>query len=105
MKKIVLNVHSFNDVITNSSSEIFVNCNNKTIEAVKTLINYFLEKGGSTKKADDLFVFKTVADNARDHTTLKSEICLEIITKNNAKEVINLTNEIRNAFDIFEESD
>ena len=102
MEKIVLNVHSFNDIITNSSSEIFVNCNNKTIKAVKTLIDYFLEKGGSTKTADDLFVFKIVSDNAQDHLTLKSESCLEIITKSNAEEVVNLTNEIKNAFSIVE---
>ena len=102
MEKIVFNVHSFNDIITNSSSEIFVNCNNKTIKAVKTLIDYFLEKGGSTKKADDLFVFKIVSDNVQDHLTLKSESCLEIITKSNAEEVVNLNNEIRNAFDIEE---
>jgi len=95
-------IHSFNDVITICSSEIFVNCNNKTIEAIKTLINYLLEKGGSTKKADDLFVFKIVIDRAQDHLTLSSEICLEVITKNNAEEVINLTREIKNAFDIIE---
>jgi hypothetical protein len=102
MEKIVLNVHSFNDLITNSSSEIFINSNKKTIEAVKTLINYFLEKGGSTKKAEDLFVFKIVRDSEQDHLTLHSESCLEIITKGNAEEVVNLNNEIRNAFDIEE---
>jgi len=104
MEKIVLKVHSFSDIITNSSSEIFINANKKTIEAVKTLINYFLEKGGSKKTADDLFVFKIVRDDPDDHQTGESESCLELITKGNADQVLNLTNEIRNAFDIEERS-
>jgi len=102
MEKLVLHIHSFSDVITNSSSEIFVNSNRDTIKTVKKLINYFLEKGGSDKKADDLFVFKIVDDDPQDHVTLHAESCLEIITKTNADEVINLNNEIRNAFEIVE---
>jgi len=102
MEKIVLSIHSFNDVITNSSSEIFVNTNKKTIKAIETLIDYFLEKGGSKKKARDVFEFRTVIDDPHDHLTLHSESCLEIITKGNKEEVVNLNNEIRNAFTIVE---
>lgn len=102
MEKILLHIHSFSDLITNSSSEIFINSNKKTIEVVKTLINYFLEKGGSSKKADDLFVFKIVSDDPQDHVTLHSESCLEIITKDNAEEVLNLNQHLRSAFNIKE---
>jgi len=104
MEKLIFYIHSFSDIITNSSSEIFINSNKKTIDAVKTLINWFLEHGGSTKKADDLFIFKVVRDDPEMHVTNKSESCLEIINKFNGDDYINLTNEIRNAFQVTEES-
>lgn len=51
-------MHSFIDVITNSSTEIFVSTHGKTIEYAKELINDLLKVAGSEKTADDLFEFK-----------------------------------------------
>jgi hypothetical protein len=58
MKTIKLNIHSFVDLITNSSTTIYVQVHDKTIGLVEELINYFLKQGGSKKTASDLFEFK-----------------------------------------------
>ena len=45
MKKvIVVNLHSFVDIITNSSTELFVCNTNKSLELVKELLEFMLEK-------------------------------------------------------------
>ena len=58
MKKLVIPIHSFVDVITNSSTTIYVGCHSNTIEYAKDLINNLLKIAGSDKKADDLFEFE-----------------------------------------------
>jgi len=57
---IKIKIHSFVDVITNSSTTIYCQCTDKTIQAAKELINILLEESGSKKTADDLFEFKLV---------------------------------------------
>jgi len=57
-------IHSFSDVITNSSETIYVSATEKSIDLVKELINYFLQKGGSDKIANDLFTFELELDEA-----------------------------------------
>jgi hypothetical protein len=60
--KCIINIHSFVDLITNSSSEIFVCASDKTITAVKSIINNVLLLGGSKITADDLFEFALEKD-------------------------------------------
>lgn len=60
MNSIPIPIHSFVDLITNSSSETFVCADKKTVQAVKELVNTFLRMGGLTQKADDLFTFELV---------------------------------------------
>ena len=48
-------IHSFVDLITNSSSEIFVSADVNTVKAVKKLIDNILKASGSDKTSDDLF--------------------------------------------------
>ena len=48
-------IHSFVDLITNSSSEIFVSADESTVKAVKKLIDNILKASGSDKTVDDLF--------------------------------------------------
>jgi hypothetical protein len=55
MKSLFIPIHSFVDVITNSSSEIFISADEGTVKAVKELINNLLKGVGSTQTADDLF--------------------------------------------------
>lgn len=57
-RAISISFHSFVDVITNSSTTIYVRADESTIVAIKKFIDGILQKGGSTKTADDLFEFK-----------------------------------------------
>ena len=51
------------DIITNSSSEIFVFANKKSIETIKKLIDNLLKIGGSALKCDNLFEIDLVMEN------------------------------------------
>lgn len=55
MKTLIIPVHSFVDVITNSSSEIYVSAGKSTVKAIKELVNNILLIAGSKQTADDLF--------------------------------------------------
>jgi hypothetical protein len=56
MKKIyVIHVHSFIDLITNSSTEIYIQASDKTVAAIKQVIDGILVAGGSAKRCADLF--------------------------------------------------
>ncbi len=59
---LTIQIHSFVDLITNSSSEIFVNADGKTLESIKLIVDNVLKMGGSTLRADDLFEFALVDD-------------------------------------------
>ena len=50
-----IKIHSFIDLITNSSTEIYVAANEKTVESVKEIINGILSVGKSEYTCDDLF--------------------------------------------------
>ena len=63
MNAITIRIHSFVDIITNSSSEIFVEANEKTIENVKNLVNSLLALAGSQSTCDDLFEMELVNRN------------------------------------------
>jgi len=54
MKTFKLSVHSVIDLITNSSTEIFVDFSN-SIKPVKELVNEFLKVQESDKTCDDIF--------------------------------------------------
>lgn len=55
MKKIILNIHSVVDLITNSSTELYVVAHGKTISILKDIINDVLAMGESKLKCDDIF--------------------------------------------------
>lgn len=62
MNSITLPVHSFVDLITNSSTEIYVAASDHTVETLKKLINCLLKTAtplyaSSYLTADDLFEF------------------------------------------------
>lgn len=78
MKILTIPIHSFVDLITNSSTEVYVNADNGTIQAVKELINNILQGSGSTYNCDDLFDI-TLDGNEDDVThgivvTAKSDV-------------------------------
>ncbi len=53
--QLIIPVHSFIDVITNSSSEVFVTSDRSTVAAMKDAINALLSVAGSKERCDDLF--------------------------------------------------
>lgn len=67
LKEIKIHVHSFIDIITNSSTEIYVQASEHTISNIKSLVNSILSIGGSTLKCDDLFIMKLVSDSDDDY--------------------------------------
>jgi len=73
MKQIIIPVHSFIDVITNSSTEIFVNVTNNTIQYAKDLINTILKESGSDKTADDLYEFSFKDDDYYNKDNIMKE--------------------------------
>lgn len=60
MKSIKIKVHSFIDIITNSSTEIYVSATKNTIKSVYELLDRFLlEKGSVYTNAADVFSVTT----------------------------------------------
>ena len=60
--EITIRVHSFIDIITNSSTEIFVQANENTLKNIKSLIDSILTIGGSTLRCNDIFTMKVVKE-------------------------------------------
>lgn len=58
MEKITIKIHSFIDIITNSSTEIFVKASNNTIKSIKELVNSLLAIAKSEMKFDDIFTIE-----------------------------------------------
>ncbi len=73
MLTLLISVHSFVDVITNSSSEIFVTANEKTVALVKELINFHLKDAHYAETADELFDVKLVFKGYDDNTGAEIE--------------------------------
>ena len=57
-EKYTFPIHSFVDLITNSSTEIYISATEKTVESVKNLINNLLKMGQSNLTCDDLFTIE-----------------------------------------------
>jgi hypothetical protein len=58
MHSITFPIHSFVDLITNSSSEIYVSATESTLTAVEAVINSILKSQGIDKTASQLFNIK-----------------------------------------------
>ena len=51
-------MHSFVDLITNSSTELYIEATEQTVKSLKALITNLLELGGSVLTCDDLFTIE-----------------------------------------------
>lgn len=58
-----VNVHSVVDLITNSSTEIFMSASDSAIQNVKEIIDAVLKASGSDKTCDDLFIVEKAVMN------------------------------------------
>lgn len=56
-KEITIKIQSFSDVITNSSTEIYVEATEYTLNGIKNIVNSILKAVNSEYTADDLFEF------------------------------------------------
>ena len=63
MDTIIIKIQSFVDIITNSSTTVFVTATEYTIKYLKMLVNAFLESIGSELTADEIFDFKLDYEN------------------------------------------
>lgn len=74
MKNIYIPIHSFVDLITNSSSEIFVSDTENTVTALKEAIDSLLKLIKSDKTCNDLFDVKLAYAKGIDVSSLIEEI-------------------------------
>jgi hypothetical protein len=65
----IIRIHSFVDLITNSSTELFVSATDKSADTVREVINNILSLGGSTLRADDLFKIELVIEDPDAYPT------------------------------------
>lgn len=70
----IFKLQSLNDVVTNSSMEVYQEATQYTVDAVKDIINVILKISGSDKSCDDLF---TVSINYEDMLESYFEDCLD----------------------------
>lgn len=82
MTSLIIPVHSFIDLITNSSSETYISASSSTVTAFKEIIDGILKGSGSEKTCDDLFnltlddsrVIVTPKDNSADLDTAANNL-------------------------------
>lgn len=62
----IINIQSITDIVTNSSTEVFIRIKETAINTVKEPINNLLKISGSTLQADDLFTIEILYDDSSD---------------------------------------
>ena len=65
MNKITFKVQSVSDIITNSSTEVFMVYNEDSIKQIKELVNAILDLSGNKERFDDLFECEITFDKER----------------------------------------
>lgn len=109
MKSIIIPLHSFVDVITNSSSEVFVTADKKTVATVKEILKLFLENANVSTPVDRVFNVKLVYNNNPDEEVIDDaddyengpksiEVSVKEEHKGNYGELVKLMNDLNNAF-------
>ena len=63
MEEKIIKVHSISDIITNSSTEVFMMYTEESLEDVKNLVNAILKLNGNDKTFDDYFEIKFLIDD------------------------------------------
>lgn len=75
--QIKLRIHSVVDVITNSSTVIYTNCDDNCLQNARDLVNTILKEAGSDKTADDLYTFKIALTEDAIHQLYYNEDFIE----------------------------
>lgn len=90
----IFKLQSLNDVVTNSSMEVYQEATQYTVDAVKDIINVILKISGSDKSCDDLF---TVSINYEDMLDSYFDDCLD--RSDIDEEYLGMIEEVRNRKD------
>jgi len=104
-KKYTIKIHSFVDLITNSSTEIYIEATEKTIQSIKEIIDNILLLGNSDYTCDDLFdiELEDVSDEGYNEDDYK-DVSLIVKSKDQNSELGKTTQKllsnITNIFDI-----
>lgn len=89
MKTLKIDLHSIVELITNSSSEIYIEATERSIEAIKSIIDNILQFSEKNLSSDDLFDIELgisynddhlgdlIADHLRDEFTLEENELLD----------------------------
>lgn len=83
----IIKIHSFVDVITNSSTEIYIQATERTIEQIKVLINSILELGNSKVTCNDLFEI-SLEEMSEKYDDEHYDISLVVVPKKSTKNAI-----------------
>lgn len=86
-------LQSLNDVVTNSSMEVYQEATQYTVNAVRDIINVILKISGSDKSCDDLF---TISINYEDMLDSYFDDCLD--RTNIDEEYLGMIEEVRNRY-------
>jgi hypothetical protein len=70
-EKYTFTVHSFVDLITNSSTEIYIEATSKTIESLQQLIDRILIMGKSELRCEDLFTIEIDKEKIQSRSLLQ----------------------------------
>lgn len=87
-------LQSLNDVVTNSSMEVYQEATQYTVNAVRDIINVILKISGSDKSCDDLF---TISINYEDILDSYFDDCLD--RSDIDEEYLGMIEEVRNRKD------
>ena len=60
MKKYIFKIQSVSDIITNSSTEVFMVYDESAFRSIKEIVNAILESTGFEQRFDDLFEIKAI---------------------------------------------
>lgn len=66
MKKYIFKIQSISDIITNSSTEVFMVYDESAFKRIKEIVNAILESTGFEQRFDDLFEIKVTDEDNYD---------------------------------------
>jgi len=106
MKNLLIRLHSFVGLITNSSTEIYTTCTEKSVDMVKEFITEILRSVKSDKTVEELFDVKCYMvnydeDNVEypdyEHVDFNDEsrpVFINIVSKSDNTDITNLVTDI-----------
>lgn len=81
MEKLIIPIQSFIDIVTNSSTEIFVEATAGTKNHIINMVNEILKAGGSDKTCNDLFEIKLI-DPIEEDQWSEDKSYIQVTAKN-----------------------